>query len=210
MLKEYFAALFHGWVGKMSGLASVILTFLPILLPKLFSDSAWVIRAIWIAAAICFVIANHSAWKFERDKYEAEAEKNTRPEIRGAAFNFGIASGTVHDWTTPPRASFPVAFEMNVCNHRDVTTNIVDIGLDGSKLSPPVEFSEVHSPLVGRTLKFGIGVTSMPIYAIAHVNGMVRADVPPIKMANLLVYVQDGFMGRHVIPVINDEEIRSQ
>jgi hypothetical protein len=38
----------------------------------------------------------------------------------------------------------------------------------------------------------------------------VRADVPPIKMANLLVYVQDGFMGRHVIPVINDEEIRSQ
>lgn len=159
-----------------------------------------------IAAFLLFV-AQYDVWKAERDKYELEAEKNSRPEIRGTAFHFGVASGPVNEWTMPPRASFPFAFEMNVCNHQNVTTNIVEIGLDGSKLSPPIEFSEIHSSLVDRTLEFGIGVIGMPVYARAQVDGVTLPDVPRIKMDNLRVYVYDGFLNTHQISVGPGEDI---
>jgi hypothetical protein len=173
----------------------------------LLKYAAWVSGG--ISASLIFV-AQYDVWKAERDKYDTEVEKNSRPEIRGAAFHFGFASGTVIDGMTPPRTSFPVAFELNVSNHRNVTTNIVDIGLDGSNLVPPVEFYEIHSKLVGRILEFGIGVTGMPVYARAQIDGIARADIPSIKMDNLLVYVQDGFMDKHSISVNRGEEIRLQ
>ena len=83
---------------------------------------------------------------------------------------------------------------MNVCNDRDVTTNVVEIEVDGSNLSPPVAFSEIRSELVGKTLKPGIGFTGMPVYAKAEVEGVTLADLPRIKMDNLIVRVWDGFI----------------
>jgi hypothetical protein len=82
-LKEYVLALFHGWVGIMSGLASVILLFLPLVLPGLFADSKAAERAVWIAAAGCFFIATYSAWLAERAALEQEKAKNeAEPHIR--------------------------------------------------------------------------------------------------------------------------------
>ena len=88
--KEHFAALFHSWVGKMSGPASVILVFLPILWPNLFGQSRTLLRSTWIAAGICFLVANCFAWNYERDKYEAEAHKNTLPLIKGILSNISF------------------------------------------------------------------------------------------------------------------------
>jgi hypothetical protein len=74
--KEYFAAIFHGWVGKMSGLASVILAFLPIVFPGWFGDSKVLIRTTWAVAAICFLIANYAAWLAKRNELQREKAKN--------------------------------------------------------------------------------------------------------------------------------------
>lgn len=63
----------------MSGGASVVLTFLPIVFPRLFTDAVWAVRSIWIATVLCFLVANYSAWKYERDKYEKEKAKNEIP-----------------------------------------------------------------------------------------------------------------------------------
>lgn len=46
----------------MSGLASVILMFLPLIFPHVFGDSTTLERAIWFTAFICFVFANYHVW----------------------------------------------------------------------------------------------------------------------------------------------------
>ena len=66
-VREYLAALFHAWVGRMSGLASVALLFLPLLLPSIFANSKVIERPTWAAAALCFLIASYAAWLRERE-----------------------------------------------------------------------------------------------------------------------------------------------
>ena len=81
--KRYFADLFHGWVGTMSGIASIVLLFLPLILPKLFVDSKIAVRATWVAAAICFVVANYTAWLREHKLVvakESEIDRISKPD----------------------------------------------------------------------------------------------------------------------------------
>jgi len=75
MVRQYLAALFHGWIGKMSGPASVALAILPLVFPKLFAEHAMLVRATWVAAVVCFAVANYSAWRYERGRYESERAK---------------------------------------------------------------------------------------------------------------------------------------
>jgi hypothetical protein len=151
-MRRFLSAIWADWLARMSGPLTVPFTLAAFFLPSSIARISFTILAVIAGLVTCYRI-----WKAEYDKYQAEVAKNERPEIRGAAFHFGVPSGIRCD-STPPAATFPIAFQVNVCNHRNVTTNVVEINLDGSKLSPPVEFSEVHSPLVGRTLELGIGV----------------------------------------------------
>jgi hypothetical protein len=81
-LREYLAALFHGWVGTMSGIASLVLLFLPIAFPHYFSDSR-VRTATWIAAGLCFAVANYMAWLSKRNELETEKRRHTGSDVRG-------------------------------------------------------------------------------------------------------------------------------
>jgi hypothetical protein len=176
---RFLSAIWADWLARMSGPLTVPFTLAAFFLPSSIARISFTILAVIAGLVTCYRI-----WKAEYDKYQAETAK--------AAFHFGVPGGIRSD-STPPAATFPIAFQVNVCNYRNVTTNIVEIDLDGSKLLPPIEFSEVHSPLVGKTLEFGIGVTGMPVYATAHVKGMSLADVPPIKMDNLRFFCMTGF-----------------
>src|SRR5438128_1467061 len=82
-IKEYISALFHGWVGRMSGIASVILTFLPFAYSRILSDSKLAERLTWVAAAICFLIANYAAWLTKRNELEREKNRHIGADIRG-------------------------------------------------------------------------------------------------------------------------------
>jgi hypothetical protein len=211
MLKEYFSALFHGWVGKMSGPASVILAFLPLLWPRLFGQSTILIRAIWIAALICFLIANYSAWKYERDKYEAEVAKNVVPLIKGKITHLQFVGVRTEGVERDEKfyVSSTVSLGVYLCNHNAQETNLQDVILDGSRLSPPVRFGAVTWTSGNPTLQRGKGVSIHQMQSMATIEGYKRVDqVGPIKLDKLKAYAVDGFLNKHPIEVPIDEEMR--
>ena len=83
MLKEYVAALLHDWVGKMSGLASVILLFLPLIFPHVFANSHNFERATWGAAFVCFIVGNYHVWTRQKRilvEKDATIERISKPD----------------------------------------------------------------------------------------------------------------------------------
>ena len=81
-IRDYLPALFYGWVGMMSGIASVALTFFALFWPKLFADSRISARAVWIAAGVCFFIASYSAWQREREIVDRLSKPDKCPIVR--------------------------------------------------------------------------------------------------------------------------------
>jgi hypothetical protein len=123
-LREYLAALFHGWVGIMSGIASIVLLFLPYVFPVLFANSIVSERAVLIAAGICFLIANYSAWLSKRNALEAERQRHTGADIRGAIKRGYLDlrtfpnSNTRADWIVLTQGC-SVKFYIEAANHND-------------------------------------------------------------------------------------------
>lgn len=221
MVKEYFAALFHSWVGKMSGPASVILVFLPLVWPSLFGRSTILVRATWMAALICFLIANYSAWKYERDRYEAEIHKNALPLISGTLsnFRFGGIMTTGHikgKWHIAAAANF----DLYLCNRTPRETNLQKIELDGSNLMPPIEFgtpaligNQNQNAGPGIILADGKGVTIPKLLVRVQVYDFQdKSQVPPIDLKKLKVFAVDGFLTKHPLEVKDGETLsfRSQ
>jgi hypothetical protein len=108
MVKDYFAALFHDWVGKMSGLASVTLLFLPLIFPRLFVNSKNLERATWGAALVCAVIANYHVWVRQQKLITRLSKPDKCPVVRvmGWSEDHGQEEGTWGFWlysegTTP-------------------------------------------------------------------------------------------------------------
>jgi hypothetical protein len=57
----YLNALWKDWVSRMSGLASIVLAFIPVVFPSTLPST--VKAGFWIAAALCFVGANYRVWR---------------------------------------------------------------------------------------------------------------------------------------------------
>ena len=227
-VKEYLAALFHSWVGKMSGPASVVLAFLPIIWPNLFGHSTTFTRATWIAAVICFLIANFSAWSYERDKYEAEAHKNTLPLIKGILSNISFG-GTVTTGQTRGKWQIvgAVNFDLYLCNQMPRETNLQRIELDGSALNPRVHFGtpalltalgapsdvrrKAENAIVGIVLADGKGVTIPHLLVSATVYDFKdKSQIPTIDLKELKVFAVDGFLNRHPVFVEDGAKLSFQ
>jgi hypothetical protein len=171
----------------------------------------WAAYVSGVISAFLIFIAQYQVWKAEHDKYETEVHKNEKPEIRGAAFLFHTRGGTRTETAArhgmDKMATFPIAFIMNVCNYRNVKTNLVEIRVDGSRLTPPVDFVDIRSDLLGKVLDYGIAQFNVAVYASAQVHGHVLADLKTIPLDNLSVSVYDGFIESHAIIVQQGENL---
>jgi hypothetical protein len=65
MLRKYLAALWADWVARMSGAASVLLAFLAAYLEFVIKNGK---AALWVTAAVCFIIASYRIWAAEHKK----------------------------------------------------------------------------------------------------------------------------------------------
>jgi hypothetical protein len=60
MFMNYLQAICKNWVSSMSGLASVLLAFAPVLFPQ--TAIHWK-ALLWTAAVLCFMFANFWVWR---------------------------------------------------------------------------------------------------------------------------------------------------
>jgi hypothetical protein len=154
------------------------------------------------------MIANYSAWNHERGKWEVEASKNKKPDIRGTATNFreagaygdGRIGGTIF-------SAFGIKFDLILCNHRPITTNLQNVMICGPLFSKVADFSEIKFEF-GRTLDYGIVVT-IPVSARVSINHISMSDLKgeEIGLSKLEMEVVDGFGDRHRVAVAEDEKL---
>ena len=91
MIGEYLLALWETWKGKMSGVASLVLTAVATW-STIFAGSSGISRLrvyLWIAAGLCFLFANYKAW--ER-KAKLARELESRLSDRRPKFIFSIGT----------------------------------------------------------------------------------------------------------------------
>jgi hypothetical protein len=169
----------------------------------------------WIVAIVGIFIACYLAWNEERvaqkkafRDYEAEVSKNRKPDIRGMARNFK-QSGIRGDGREGDRihASFGISFDLSLCNHQPIPTNLLNIQVSGTLLSKVVAVHTLDFER-RRPLDYGIAV-DLPVSAVVILDGVSLADVrrQEIGLQGLQIYAVDGFSNAHRIPIAEGETV---
>lgn len=169
----------------------------------------------WIIAIVGIFVACYLAWNEEREAkekairdYEAEVSKNQNPDIRGMARNFK-QSGMCGDGREGDRihASVGISFDLSLCNHRPIPTNLLNIQVSGTLLSKVVAVLTLDFER-RRLLDYGIAV-DLPVRAVVILDGVSLADVrrQEIGLDGLRIYAVDGFSNAYPIPIAEGETV---
>ena len=169
----------------------------------------------WIVAIVGIFVACYLAWNEEREAkekvlrgYEAEVSKNQKPDIRGVARNFK-ESGMRGDGREGDRihASFGISFDLNLCNHQPIPTNLLNIQISGTLLSKVAEVLTLDFER-RRPLDYGIAV-DLRVSAVVILDGVSLADVrrQEIGLDGLRICAVDGFSNAHPIPIAEGETV---
>ena len=233
---KYFAAPFSGlvvgvirmmWSGQ-EALLDFILT--AVVWAICFYVVAWVgsflINYIWLTPAdlyskqhaeITKLIQEHEVARREfiaanettKRHLCAEREKNARPEIRGEAFRFvaGLCGESfLENKLTSCHAT--IQFQLSLCNHRPVLTNLKSVEMDGSELKIPAQFShDALAELRDRALpQLPFGLEARVVWSTEiKVAGHQLVEIHDLDLAGLKIYVVDGFGTRHRIQLRSGE-----
>jgi len=169
----------------------------------------------WIVAIVGIFVACYLAWNEERvakervlRDYEAEVSKNQKPDIHGVARNFK-QSGMCGDGREGDRihASFGISFDLSLCNHQPIPTNLLNIQISGTLLSKVVAVLTLGFER-RRPLDYGIAV-DLPVSAVVILDGVSLADVrrQEIGLDGLRIYAVDGFSNAYLIPIAEGETV---
>jgi hypothetical protein len=154
------------------------------------------------AAALLIFVAQYDVWKEEREKYETELAKYSSPDIKGEAFAFHALSygdGIRHDEIKS--CGGRLQFDITICNHRPILTNLTGIEIDATNLKPRADFSHIdtfNTVLVNTQMPMGISVC-LRFTADVFIPGFHHRDLGPIDMTPLKIRLKDGFGHFHEI-----------
>lgn len=201
---QFLKAFTKSWFTLMSGPATV-----PFTIAAVFVSQPWLKALLGALALSCAILSSYLVWCNERLAYIGEREKNGWPDIRGEAFNFhtgshGDSFDTKSCWTI-------VSFQMSLCNHRQVLTNLKAIELEGDDMKIPARFSPTNFHSEGHEkpeLPRGLN-TIINCATRMEVSDHFYDEIRSMDLAGLKIYVVDGFGERHQITVRAGELLKS-
>jgi len=79
-IRKFIAAWLADWTGRMSGFASIVLTFWATFFPPNIDKARW---ALLIAGIVCFVFGSYHIWAKEHKALLAEQAAKLLPELLG-------------------------------------------------------------------------------------------------------------------------------
>lgn len=207
--REFLKAFTVSWFTLMCGPLTVPFAIAAVFVPQVWGRILW-----GTLAMTCIASASYCVWRKERRDLFNERARNQLPAIRGEASNFKL---TGLYGSSAGKISGDFSCDLYLYNDSPRRTNFQGCELDGSALSPPVEFSQeevtamtraVEKPPVnvtGQVLENGIGV---------HIKGTVftaslaaSSGHKSISLKNLKFHVVDGLRGKHLILVRDGENL---
>lgn len=233
---KYFAAPVTGvvagiirmmWSGQKALLDSILTA---VVWALCFYVVAWVgsflINYVWFTPAdlyskqhaeISRLIAEHEAARREfiaanettKRELSIEREKNGRPDIRGEAFSFVTTfhgESYLENKLTSCHAT--IQFQLSLCNHRPVLTNLKGVEMDGTEMKVPAQLSrDALADSRDRILpQLPFGLETLVAWSTEMtVPGRALAEIHDLDLAGLKVYVVDGFGTRHLIQLRSGE-----
>jgi hypothetical protein len=158
----------------------------------------------WIVAIVEIFVACYLTWNEERvatekalRDYEAEVSKNRKPDLRGMARNFK-QSGMCGDRREGDQlqAAFRISFDLSLCNHQPIPTDLHDIQISGTLLSKVVGVFTLDFER-RRPLDYGIAV-DLPVSVVVTLDGVSLADVrrQEIGLDGLRIYAVSAMLIR--------------
>ena len=104
-------------------------------------------------------------------------------------------------------ACFGIRFDLTLCNHQAVPTNLFNIQISGTLLSKVVTVFTLDFER-RRPLDYGIAV-DLPVSAEVILDGASLADVrrQEIGLDGLRIYAVDGFSNAYPIPIAAGETV---
>jgi hypothetical protein len=222
LIVQFGAVLFKHWWALLS--CAVFTVFGVFAMMTKLPNEAVVKGSFGLALAL-FIVAAFLAWKSEHESYLSEVAKNERPELSGEAYGFSASydARPLYD-ADVLNARFDIDgtdddsgvlkanlyFNLYLYNQRDVPTLIRSIQLDGSKLTPPLEFDiwPPRNDFLGELeLSYSIGKT-VDVSGTVLVSGFKSlGDVPSISLDGIGIRVEDSFQQWHAIGVRTGESI---
>jgi hypothetical protein len=136
-----------------------------------------------------------------------DAAQSRKPYLVGEASGFesiGKRGETYVDQAFVSRYR-ELKFTLELCNHRGPTTNLSEIVLNGSNLSPIVRFARCTVPVwpqLAPPVEFPCGIKkSIDVFSEAAVSVSPAAGLLEIDLASLVVNVIDAFGDSHPISI---------
>ena len=190
------------------------------------SDATW--KSIWLPYACLLLgfivlLIVRAPWKIHReveakaaklqDALDDEAARKILPEIRGRAFNFKRDGIHGHSFEHGEYgANADLSFVIELCNYRQVSTNLRSIELDGSGVDKSLAFSNCHALDAPNRFEYGIvcrfAVRGRIYMQRPKPEGEGRwADEIAVSLARLKVSIFDGLGGIHQIEVSPNEQV---
>jgi hypothetical protein len=221
-VRDYLVIVVKLWSKHLAGPAFAVFSLVLLAIQKSFRDAPALARAAhwgaWITLSMALLlvfVAQYDAWSLERARYEEEASKSERPRILGEASNFRL---TGHYGSNDGKPYGDFSCDLYLCNDSPRATNFQGFELDGSMLTPPVNFS--HEELTALTRAVGrppVNVTGqylgngiaihLAITFTAVLETPWAGPRPSIRLEPLRVSAIDGFRGKHAISVRDGETL---
>lgn len=205
-VRSYLGLVLTKWNGLYAG---PIAAFIGLLM--LFFGTQWGIpddvttllnRMTISIAVLLFPVAQYLVWSDEVKAKEAAEASNILPDLRGKVTgirsdpNFPFGQQLINDKYA---SEWHALFTIDLTNHRNVTTNIHRIEVDGSQLVPPLSFEDVtFKPVVADYANMkGFAVQARVLaYNCRQVDIHKLIDLTPVR-----VTVFDGLDRPHNIEI---------
>jgi len=201
-LKKFLSAIMSDWLARMSGPLTVPFTIAGFLLPSVPGRALFTILAVVAALVTCYRV-----WAKEYERAEVEIAKHSLPLLKGKVLFLRFTGIRVQGHNHGQYAvTTGVSLEVYVCNFTEAETNLQDIKLDGSGMTPPVRFGDVKWSASNPVLSRGKGITMRQLQSTATIDGFTDIrDVPPIGLDKLKAFAVDGFLREYPLEVPNAE-----
>jgi hypothetical protein len=159
-IREYCVIVAKLWGQQISGPVLALISICAVVAGPFYAESPSAASVLlkasaWftgIASVVLLFVAQYKAWCAERESYDRELARNSRPEISGRVGEFDVWQSVGNSIRSEENfCGCSVTFRVSMSNGRPVQTNLRDLRIDGSGMLVRATFENIVIRSPGET-----------------------------------------------------------